>query len=128
MLFSQVGLQLLVLLLCLRLVRLKLLSDILELAAECLSCLISALHGITKLGLQVGDLGLELNDFLLQLGYVALFHLDLLAKASNLALIVADLVVSLTNCALKSGNLRQQLLFSALASRTHVLLLVLDLT
>ena len=81
MLFCQVGLELFVLLLCLHLVRLELLSDLLELAAKRICCLISALHGIIQLGLQVGDLGLKFSDFLLQFGYVAFFHLDLLAKA-----------------------------------------------
>ena len=44
-----------------------------------------------------------------------------------MALVVTDLVISLANSAFKSGNLRKVLLFSALASRSHVLLLFLNL-
>ena len=51
MLFCQVSLKLFVLLLCLHLVRLELLSDLLELTAKCICCLISALHRIAQLGL-----------------------------------------------------------------------------
>ena len=107
MLLGQVRLKRLVLLLRLLLVSLELLCDVLELASECLSSFVSALHRVTQLGLQVGDLGLEFSNFLFQLGDTALFHLDLLAKTRHLDLVVADLVVPFANSALKSSNLRQ---------------------
>ena len=98
-----------------------------ELASKCICCFISALHRIVQLILQIGNLGLKLGDFLLQFSYVALFHPNLLAKARHLPLVVADLVIPLANSAFKSGNLRKELLFSALAGCSHVLLLFLNL-
>lgn len=68
----------------------KLLGDFLQLTSELIGCLVTTLHRVVELSLQIFDLGPQLSDCLLVVRNVLLLHPDLLAECSHLLLKVLN--------------------------------------
>ena len=97
MLLCEVTLQLFVLLPGLLLVLVECLSSFLKLAAKCLRRLVSTLHRLLQLVLEVCDFCFKLGDSGFTNLYVSFFHLYLLTQGCNLSFVVTYLTFFLSD-------------------------------